>query len=77
MSEIIVYGAVWCADCKRSRDYLDAHAIPYTYIDIDASPEAAATVAEINRGYKILPTIVFPDGTVLAEPSNAELASRL
>ena len=36
-----------------------------------------ATRQEINNGKQIIPTIVFPDGSVLVEPSNAELADKL
>ena len=31
----------------------------------------------MNNGKQIVPTIVFDDGTVLVEPTNAELAEKL
>jgi mycoredoxin len=34
--KITVYGADWCSDCTRSKGYLDAHQVPYTYVDVDA-----------------------------------------
>lgn len=72
-----LYGAVWCADCKRSRDFLDGKHIDYTYVDIDSDPGAADEVAAINGGLRSIPTIVFSDGSVLVEPSNQQLAEKL
>lgn len=40
-------------------------------------PGAAEEVERINNGYQSIPTIVFPDGKVLVEPSNAELEKAL
>jgi len=72
-----MYGASWCADCRRSKNYLDSKNISYEFIDIDTAPGAADKVAEINDGRKSIPTILFPDGGVLVEPSNEELAAYL
>jgi len=74
---ITVYGATWCADCKRSRDYLDSRQVPYEYIDIDMTPGAADEVSRLNNGQRSIPTILFPDGAVLVEPSNQELRAAL
>lgn len=77
MAEIRVYGAPWCPDCRRSKQFLGEQRIPYDWIDIDQDPEAAAFVRERNQGKQIIPTIIFADGSFLAEPSNAELAGKL
>lgn len=74
---IVMYGAVWCGDCRRSKRFLDERRIPFTWIDIDADPEAAAFVRQANKGKQVVPTIIFPDGSMLAEPSNAQLAAKL
>ncbi len=78
MSEKIkVYGAPWCPDCRRSKQFLGEMRIPYEWIDIDQDERAAAFVREKNDGKQIIPTIIFPDGSFLAEPSNDELAQKL
>jgi thioredoxin reductase (NADPH) len=74
---IIVYSTTWCPDCKRSKRFLSEHRIPYRNVDIEHSAEAADFVQEINNGMRIVPTIIFPDGTILTEPSDAELAEKL
>jgi mycoredoxin len=77
MENITIYGASWCPDCKRSKDFLDSKQIKYDYIDIDTVSGAADKVAEINNGLKRIPTIVFSDGSVLVEPSNREIENKI
>ncbi|MFZ4661946.1 MAG: FAD-dependent oxidoreductase [Caldilineaceae bacterium] len=74
---ITVYGAYWCPDCRRSKQFLGEHQIPYAWVDIEQDPEAERFVIEKNAGKRIIPTLVFADGTVLVEPSNAQLATKL
>ena len=74
---ITMYGADWCPDCKRAKQFFGEHRIEYDYIDIDNNAEAQARIEEINDGNQSIPTILFPDGNVLVEPSNAELAAQL
>jgi len=76
-AEIIVYGTTWCSDTIRARRYLDNHKIPYKWIDIDKDNDARKFVEKTNRGYRSVPTIIFPDGSILVEPSDADLAAKL
>jgi len=75
--EITVYGAHWCPDCRTSKQFLGEHQIPYNWVDIEADKEAEEFVIQTNKGKRIIPTIVFADGSFLVEPSNAELAAKL
>jgi len=75
--DITVYGAYWCPDCRRSKQLLGEHQIPYNWVDIEQDKAGEATVVRINDGKRIIPTIAFPDGSVLVEPSNAALAEKL
>jgi len=74
--EIIMYGTSWCGDTIRARRWFDSQQIPYRYIDIEKDPQARQVVEQINNGMRSVPTILFPDGTILVEPSNAELAEK-
>lgn len=76
-SVIIVYGSDWCGDCRRARRYLNEHQIPYQWINIDRDKQAEQYVKSVNRGMRSVPTIVFQDGSILVEPSNAQLAEKL
>ena len=75
--EITVYGAHWCPDCRQSKQFLGEHQIPYNWVDIEADQEAEEFVIRTNKGKRIIPTILFGDGSFLVEPSNAELAAKL
>lgn len=75
--KIIMYGSTWCPDCRRAKQCLEKHGIAYEWSNIEQDAEARAKVVEINHGNRSVPTIVFPDGSVLVEPSNAELEKKL
>lgn len=74
---ILVYSTVWCPDCKRAKRFFGEQRIPYTNIDIEQDAAAMALVEKVNKGMRSIPTIIFPDQTILVEPSNAELAQKL
>lgn len=75
--QVVVYSTVWCPDCKRAKKFFGEQRVPYVNVDIEQDPEAMAFVEKVNNGKRIIPTIVFPDGSILVEPSNAELAAKL
>lgn len=75
--KIVVYGTDWCPDCWRAKKVLDEHKIDYSWVDIEQDLEARAYVERVNNGKRSVPTIVFGDGSILVEPSNAELAAKL
>ena len=60
-----------------ARLLFDKHKIPYRWVDIDKDEEAGKYVESVNRGFRSVPTIVWPDGTILVEPSDEELAKKL
>src|SRR5437660_1740073 len=57
MADITVYGAPWCPDCRRSKQFLSEQRIAFDWVDIDQSPDGAAFVQEKNGGAQIIPTI--------------------
>ncbi len=74
---LTVYGAHWCPDCRRSKQFLGEHQIPYNWVDIDLDPKSEQMIQALNGGKRKIPTIIFPDGRFVTEPSNAELAALL
>lgn len=74
---IVLYGTNWCYDSRRARKVLDDNHIPYTWVNIDEDMEGRKYVETVNKGYRSVPTIVFPDGSILVEPSNTELSRKL
>jgi len=74
---IRLYGAEWCADCHRAREFLTRRQVPFEWVDVDQDEEAVRTVELLSHGSRRLPTLAFPDGSVLVEPSDADLARKL
>lgn len=74
---ITVYGTTWCGDCRRALRVLDQHQASYHYVDIEHDDAARSYVEQVNRGFRSVPTILFPDGSVLVEPSTSTLAQKL
>lgn len=76
-NQIVFYGTLWCGDCWRASQVFKRLNVPYQYVDIERDEDAAALVQRLNRGYRSVPTIVFPDGEVLVEPPNLQLLRKL
>lgn len=76
-NKIIVYGSTWCPDCVRAKHVLRRLQIDYEWITVESNPQACEFVKSKNNGNCSVPTILFPDGTWLTEPSNTELENRL
>lgn len=76
-SPILVYGTTWCPDCIRVRKYLDSRNVDYSWFNIDKDPDARSFVEKTNHGFRSVPTIVWPDGSILVEPSLKQLISKL
>jgi len=72
-----MYGTTWCQDCKRAKQFFGEHRVPYTFVDVEEDGDGLRLVERVNDGKRVVPTIVFADGAVLVEPSNAALAEKL
>jgi mycoredoxin len=75
--EITIYGTSWCGGSRRARLLFDQQHIPYCFVDIDRNEKAALYVESLANGYRSVPTIVWPDGSFLVEPSVDVLAEKL
>ncbi|WP_125777222.1 glutaredoxin family protein [Antribacter gilvus] len=73
---LMMYGAKWCRDCRRSKAVLDVRRVDYEYVDLEIEPHRADEAQAIS-GRTNIPVLVFPDGAHLVEPTNAELCSKL
>lgn len=74
---VTMYSTAWCPDCVRAKHIFKRLEVPFEDVDIDTDQEGYQLVVEFNGGKRIVPTIFFPDGTALVEPSNAELVDKL
>lgn len=74
---ITMYTTNWCPDCWRAKQVMQAMKVAYTEININEDEDAVDTVIALNNGNRSVPTIVFPDGSVLTEPSASVLSQKL
>jgi mycoredoxin len=76
-NSITMYSTPWCGYCRRLKGQLERAGIAYTEVDIEQQPEAAALVERVNGGNQTVPTVVFPDGSALTNPSLAQVQRAL
>ena len=77
VAPVVMYTTAWCVDCWRAKQVMDSMQVKYEEIDIGADEEAAEMVMRLNRGYRSVPTLIFPDGSVMTEPRTAALMEKL
>jgi mycoredoxin len=75
--KIVLYGTTWCGSSRTARRLFDENHIEYDWVDIDQDMDARKYVEEVNHGYRSVPTIVFPDGSMLVEPSSSVLKQKI
>lgn len=73
---IKLYGADWCPDCNRAKTFLKNNNVDFEFIDVDINPKATRLVESINKGKRIIPTLVINDRSY-TNPDNSELSSVL
>ena len=71
------YGNSWCPASRRAKKLLEKNGVDFEWINIDENPTGRAFVQEVNNGNRSVPTIVFPDGSILVEPSRNELLEKI
>lgn len=76
-NSITMYTTPWCGYCRRLKGQLDRAGVSYTEVDIEQQPDAADLVARLNGGNQTVPTVVFPDGSALTNPSLAQVQQKL
>ena len=74
---VTMFSTTWCGYCKRLKRQLAADGIEMTEIDIEQDQAAAEFVMSVNGGFQTVPTVVFPDGSALTNPSAATVKARL
>jgi len=66
---LTMYTTDWCGYCVRLKDGLTRAGISFDEVNIERRPDAADLVMAVNGGNQTVPTLVFPDGTALTNPS--------
>ena len=72
-----MYSTPWCGYCFRLKGQLERDGVAFAEVDIEANPEAAHLVEQINDGNQTVPTLVFSDGTAMTNPSLIQVRAKL
>jgi thioredoxin reductase (NADPH) len=74
---IRVAGTLWSASSHNVKDFLARNRIPYQWLDIEINKEAKKLVDGLQKDDRQLPVVFFPDGEVLSNPKNQDLAAKV
>ncbi|HLH84527.1 MAG TPA: mycoredoxin [Trebonia sp.] len=72
-----MYTTQWCGFCKRLKAQLGRAGVEISEIDIERDQAAAEFVMSVNGGNQTVPTLLFPDGSTMVNPSAAQVQARL
>ena len=75
--QLTMYTTTWCGFCRNLKKQLAREGIEIAEIDIERDPAAAEFVMSVNGGNQTVPTVVFPDGTALCNPSATQVKAQL
>jgi glutaredoxin len=77
LDKITLYTSRWCRQARDVEQFIVEHGIAAEIIRIDGNSAARQALIEINDGYASVPTLLFPDGSKLVEPSLSQLEQKL
>src|SRR6267143_5661084 len=75
--EIRVIGNRWSPRVHAIKDFLARSRVPYRWLDLETDDQARIIAESAIPGADRFPIVLFPDGTVLADPDVREIAKRL
>jgi len=75
--QVTMYSTTWCGYCRRLKSQMQREGITYAEVDIEVDESAADLVMKVNGGNQTVPTLVFPDGSALTNPTLAEVKEKL
>lgn len=74
---LTMYTTPWCGYCRRLKSQLAREGIEIIEVDIEREPDAAEYVMSVNGGFQTVPTVLFPDGSTLTNPSARAVRRRM
>lgn len=74
---LTMYTTTWCAFCRRLKSQLAREGVEISEINIEENPAATDYVMSVNGGNQTVPTVVFPDGSAMTNPSAKAVIQRL
>jgi mycoredoxin len=76
-STVTMYTTDWCGYCFRLKKLMQRESIDFAEVNIEHDAQAAELVMQANGGNRTVPTLLFPDGVALTNPSIDQVKSQL
>jgi mycoredoxin len=76
-ASVTMYTTQWCGYCMRMKKLMQREGIQFAEVDIENDDQAAELVMQANGGNRTVPTLLFPDGTALTNPSIDQVKAQL
>lgn len=78
-SDVTIFYAEWCPFCARLRERLDRTETPYDLFDVESegADEINEWIKSVNDGNRIVPTVVYSDGTHATNPPASAVRAKI
>jgi mycoredoxin len=76
----LLFTTSWCPYCARLKAGLDGRGVEYLELDVETDEQADAAaefVKSVNGGNRVVPTVLFPDGTTATNPPAGDVVAHL
>ncbi len=74
---VTMYTTDWCGYCVRLKKLMQREGIAFAEVNIEHDDEAADLVMRANGGNRTVPTLLFPGGVALTNPSIDQVKAQL
>ena len=75
---VTIFFADWCPFCAKLIKNLDRTETPHALVDAEAegTEDINAWIESVNDGNRIVPTVLYSDGTHVTNPSASEVRAK-
>lgn len=76
-NSLTMFTTTWCGYCQRLKRQMQREGIDFGEVDIEQDDGAADLVMKVNGGNQTVPTLLFPDGSALTNPTVDQIREKL
>ena len=70
---VTIYATSWCPYCQSLISGLTQRGVPFEAWDVETHADLSAWVESVNGGNRVVPTVLYSDGTHATNPAAAEV----
>ena len=73
---VTIYAASWCPFCQKLIADLKSKGTPFEAWDVEKHDDLSEWVKSVNDGNRVVPTVLYSDGTHATNPSADEVETK-